>query len=42
MQESRTEGARNKLARIYAIGIAAFIGIFGFITLLSYFLSHVK
>jgi len=42
MHDSRSEITRNKLARIYAVGIAAFVGIFGFITLLAVFLSHVK
>jgi len=42
MSENRTENTKNKLAKIYAVGIAAFVGIFGFITLLALFLRNLK
>ncbi|HOX67223.1 MAG: hypothetical protein V9G29_18895 [Burkholderiaceae bacterium] len=33
---------RDKLAKIYAAGIAVFIGIFGFVTAFAVFVSHLK
>ncbi len=42
MSENLAERSKNKLAKIYAVGIAAFIAIFGFITLLAIFLTNLK
>ena len=33
---------RNKLAKMYVIGIAVFSGVVGFITLMGIFLANVK
>ena len=32
---------RNRLAKIYGIGILAFVAVFGFLTLLALFLARV-
>ncbi len=42
MTEPRALNAKSKLTQIYAVGLAVFIAIFGFITLLALFLAHLK
>jgi hypothetical protein len=41
MQDTSPRNTRNKLARIYGLGILAFTVIVGFITLLVKFLANV-
>jgi hypothetical protein len=41
MQETSARTTRNKLAKIYGLGILAFTVIVGFITLLAKFLANV-
>ena len=33
---------KNKLAKMYAIGIVVFSGVFGFLTLFAVFLANLK
>jgi hypothetical protein len=40
MSETSTQKKRNKLAKIYGVGILAFSAIVGFITVLAKFLAH--
>jgi hypothetical protein len=42
MPEAPIRRTRNKLAKIYGIGILAFSAIVGFITVLAKFLANVK
>jgi len=42
MSETRAHTAKNKLAKTYAIGIVVFSVVFGFLTLFSIFLAHLK
>lgn len=42
MSEPLAHITKDKLAKIYAAGIAVFIGIFGFLTLFAIFLAHLK
>ncbi len=42
MSEKLAHRTKNKLAKIYAIGIVVFIAVFGFLTLFSVFLAHLK
>jgi hypothetical protein len=42
MSENRAKSSRNKIAFAYSAGIAAFIAIFGSLSLLVVFLLHLK
>ncbi len=42
MSQKSAEAAKNSAAKIYAVGILAFSGFFGFITILAIFLAHLK
>ena len=42
MSENLAHTTKNKLAKIYAIGIIVFSAVFGFMTLFSIFLAHLK
>lgn len=42
MPATRMQKTRNRLAKIYGIGIIAFTVILGFITALAKFLAHVN
>ena len=42
MPDSYGRIARDKMARAYGIGIAAFIAIFGSLSLVVVFLTHLK
>ena len=42
MFEKPAHKTKNKLAKIYAIGIIVFSAVFGFLTLFSGFLAHLK
>jgi uncharacterized protein (DUF2062 family) len=42
MPDNRARSTRDKMARIYAVGIVAFIASFGSLTLLAIFLAHLK
>ena len=42
MSEKLAHRVRNRLAKIYAIGIVVFSAVFGFLTLLSIFLAHLN
>ncbi len=42
MSEKLAHLTRNKAAKIYAVGIVVFSAIFGFLTLFSSFLAHLK
>lgn len=42
MSETPIRRTKNKLAKIYGAGILVFVAIFGFITVLAIFLSHLK
>ena len=42
MSEKLAYITKNKLAKIYAIGIGVFSAVFGFLTLFSIFLAHLK
>ncbi len=33
---------KNKLSKIYAVGILVFIAIFGFVTVFASFVAHLK
>lgn len=39
---TRIQHTRNKLAKIYGVGILAFVAFFGSVTLLVRFLAHVN
>lgn len=42
MSEKLAHKTKNKLAKIYAVGIVVFIAAFGFLTVLSIFVAHLK
>lgn len=42
MTDTLAQRTRNRTAKIYAIGIAIFIAIFGFVTVFAVFLAHLK
>lgn len=42
MSEKLSYSARNKAAKIYAVGIVVFSAAFGFLSLFSIFLAHLK
>lgn len=42
MSEKLAHRTKNKLAKVYAIGILVFSAVFGFLTLFSIFLAHLK
>ncbi len=42
MSEKPAHKTKNKLAKIYVIGIVVFSAAFGFMTLFSIFLAHLK
>jgi len=42
MSETLAHRTKNKLAKIYLIGIVVFSAVFGFLTLFSIFLAHLK
>lgn len=42
MPEKLAYKTKNKLTKIYAIGIIVFSAVFGFLTLFSVFLAHLK
>ena len=42
MSETLAHRTKNQLAKIYAVGIAVFIAAFGFLTVFSIFLRHLK
>ncbi len=42
MPETLAQTTKKRLALIYAVGIAIFVGLFGLITLLALFLAHLK
>jgi hypothetical protein len=42
MSEKLAHRTKNKLAKTYAIGIVVFSALFGFLTLFSIFLAHLK
>lgn len=42
MSEKLAHRTKNKLAKIYAVGLAIFIVAFGFLTVFSMFLAHLK
>ena len=42
MSEMLAHRTKNNLAKIYAIGIVVFSGVFGFLTLFSIFLANLK
>ncbi len=42
MSEKLAYITKNKLAKIYGIGIIVFSAVFGFLTLFSIFLAHLK
>lgn len=42
MSENLARKTKNKLAKIYLVGIVVFSAVFGFLTLLSIFLAHLK
>lgn len=42
MSEKLAHITKNKLAKIYAIGIGVFSAVFAFLTLFSIFLAHLK
>jgi hypothetical protein len=42
MPETPAQSTKNRLFRIYGVGILLFIAAFGSLTLLAYFLAYVK
>ncbi len=42
MSETPIQKRRNKLAKIYGVGILAFTAIVGFITVFAKFLAHLN
>ena len=42
MSEKLAHRTKNKLAKIYAVGILVFSAVFGFLTLFSIFLANLK
>ena len=42
MSENLAHKTKNKLAKIYSIGIIVFSAVFGFMTLFAIFLAHLK
>jgi hypothetical protein len=42
MTNNLAELSKNKIARLYAVGIVGFSAFFGFLTVLAVFLAHLK